>query len=104
MLLWESTSSKFDEHIWGIEGETAGNVVGRILVKDANAYLVFQTNYYFRRLPYSPEPGPAKIDKVDGTPIRFGRGTGGKAHQLLFEELLNLHLSVGYIWQVSRQD
>src|ERR1700722_10297289 len=37
-----------------------------------------KVKYVYRRVPYSPEPGPAFINLRDGDEIRFGGGVKGE--------------------------
>jgi hypothetical protein len=39
---------------------------------------VFQVKYIYRRVPYSPEAGPASINLQDGDEIHFGGGKEAK--------------------------
>jgi len=82
-----NTCVAFDRLRWGIEAQMDSNGTVR---------------YLYRRLPYSPKPGPAHILLRDGDEIQFGEGPkGSDLGQGPLAWLCNLRLGMARAVQLS---
>ena len=102
MNLQHDIHAAYNDLEWGIEArEENGNVRSGSYSNATNFYIA-KVKYIYRRVPYSPNPGPKPIPLKDGDEIIFGSGPDG---MLLNEgplpRLCNLHLTIARVLKMS---
>jgi len=84
--LQSDAHNAYDDLRWGIEAQTDGETV----------------KYLYRRVPFSPNIGPALIKLRDGDEIKFGQGAeGSRLESGPLPLLCNLQLAVARVLKMS---